>query len=168
MAEHTHKDKHDAHRKLIDRLRQQADDVRRLTAELEESLAAKRIAPEKWSVKELVCHLDRMQDVFAGRIEAMIREDNPAVQPYNPDHDADFEKLVAQPAADTVARFLGNREHFIARLAELSPAEWHRPGAHPDFPRYDVHFQVEYMTHHEAHHVYQMFQRRIPLGKIPH
>jgi hypothetical protein len=31
-----------------------------------------------------------------------------------------------------------------------------------------VHFCVEYLTHHEAHHLYQMFQRRAPLGVIPH
>jgi len=26
---------------------------------------------------------------------------------------------------------------------------------------------MDYLAHHEAHHVYQMFQRRTPLGRIP-
>ena len=29
-------------------------------------------------------------------------------------------------------------------------------------------FGVEYMAHHEAHHIYQMFQRRVVFGKLPH
>jgi hypothetical protein len=24
------------------------------------------------------------------------------------------------------------------------------------------------MAHHEAHHIYQLFQRRVPFGKLPH
>ncbi|HET9320663.1 MAG TPA: hypothetical protein VFO27_12840, partial [Bryobacteraceae bacterium] len=58
---HTHSDKHEAHRRLIARLRQQADDVRRIAAGLDEVSLAKRTIPEKWSLKELVCHLHRVQ-----------------------------------------------------------------------------------------------------------
>ena len=31
-------------------------------------------------------------------------------------------------------------------------------------PVYDVHFCMEYMGHHEAHHIFQMFERRAALG----
>jgi len=76
--------------------------------------------------------------------------------------------MLAKPGAETLAAFLAHRGHFTDSLEKLSPAEWHRSGQHPQFPNYDVHFQVEYMMHHEAHHIYQMFQRRLPLGKMPH
>ena len=33
----------------------------------------------------------------------------------------------------------------------------------PQYGGYDVHFCVEYLAHHEAHHIYQMLQRRSPL-----
>ena len=168
MSEHAHKDKHEAHRHLVDRLRKHANDVRRLTSGLDEEMLAKHIVPEKWSLKELVCHLHRVQEIFAGRVEAMLAEENPAITRYEPEGDAQFEKMATKPARDSLAGFLENRERLAQRLAELSPAEWHRRGAHPEFPNYDVHFQVEYMTHHEAHHIYQMFQRRVPLGKLPH
>src|SRR3984893_10846414 len=168
MSEHAHKDKHEAHRQLVDRLRQQANDVRRLTSGLDEEMLAKRTVPEKWSLKELVCHLHRVQEIFAGRVEATLAEDNPAIARYEPEGDAEFEKMAAKPAKDSLTGFLENRERLAQRLAALTPAEWHRRGAHPEFPNYDVHFQVEYMTHHEAHHIYQMFQRRVPLGKLPH
>jgi len=168
MAEHQHSDKHEAHRNLVGRLREMTGDVKRITAGLDEASLAKRTVADKWSLKELLCHLERMQEVFDARIEAMLSRDNPAVAKYEPDDDPEFDKMLAKPGAETLAAFLAHRGHFTDSLEKLSPAEWHRSGQHPQFPNYDVHFQVEYMMHHEAHHIYQMFQRRLPLGKMPH
>ena len=163
-----HSDKHEAHKKLIARLRQQAEDVGRITAGLDEAALAKRTVPDKWSLKELVCHLLRVQQVFDGRIQAVLAQENPAIARYDPEGDTEFDKMVAHPAQNSLAEFFQSREHLAQRLEKLSPAEWHRAGRHPQFPHFNVHFQVEYMGHHEAHHIYQMFERRMPLGKMPH
>jgi DinB superfamily len=168
MADHQHSDKHETHRKLVARLREMTGDVRRITAGLDEASFAKRTVPDKWSLKELVCHLERMQEVFEGRVEAMLSRDNPEVARYDPENDKEFDKMLATPASATLAAFRAHRERLADRLEKLSPGDWHCGGRHPEFPHYDVHFQVEYMAHHEAHHIYQMFQRRLPLGKIPH
>jgi len=167
-AHHTHADKHEAHRQLIVRLRQQSADVARITAGLDEASLAKRAKPEQWSLHELVCHLHRIQQLFEGRLDAVLAQDNPAVASYMPDGDVEFERLTARPPHEAIRAFVEDRERFALRLQELSPAQWHRPGRHPDFPHYDVHFQIEYMVHHEGHHIYQMYQRRSPFGKIPH
>jgi hypothetical protein len=145
---HAHSDKHEAHRRLIARLRQLAEDVRRITAGLDEAALAKRTVPDKWSLKELVCHLDRVQQVFDGRIQAVLAQENPAIPRYDPDGDVEFEKMVARPAQDSLAAFLQSREQFAGRLEKLSPAEWHRPVRHPAFPHFDVHIQLEYMGPH--------------------
>ena len=168
MPEPPHSDKHEAHHRLIARLRQQADDVRRFTTGLDAESLSQRIQPDKWSLKELVCHLHRLQNVFEGRIENVIAQDNPPIASYSPEGDAEFDKMAARPGDECVAGFLDSRGRFARRLEMLTPAEWHRGGRHPDFPYFDVHFQVEYMLHHEAHHVYQMLQRRVPFGKLPH
>jgi hypothetical protein len=168
VTESSHRDKHEAHRRLVARLRQLAEDVGRLASGLGEHSLARRIIPDKWSLKELVCHLWRVQQVFEARVEAVLTSDNPSILKYDPEGDVEFEKMVTRPAAELLASFASDRGRFLTRLEKLSPAEWHRSGRHPEFGQYDVHFQVEYMAHHEAHHVYQMFQRRIPLGKLPH
>ena len=103
-----------------------------------------------------------------GREVERLTRDNPACIPYSPDGDADFEKLVVHPATETRQAFLSDRMAFADRLEMLEPAAWHRSGQHPQYERFDVHFQVEYMQHHEAHHLYQLFVRRAPLGKLPH
>jgi len=171
MVEHSHHhhDKHAVHLALVQRLRAQAADVRRLTAGVDEAALAARPAPGKWSHKELVCHVRRMEAIFAERFRVMLDEEGGVVVPYdNPDADPLFVALIERPAAEVLSEYLREREALCQRLEALSPADWHRKAMHPEFPHYDVHFQAEYMAHHEAHHLYQLFQRRVPLGKLPH
>jgi len=157
------------HFALVTRLRIHADDVRRLTKGLDEAALARRAVPDKWSLKELVCHVWRIQDLFEQRVEAMLTTDNPAISPYDdPDQDAEFLRRVDMPASESLSAFFDGRQRLCERLGTLTPESWHRTGRHPQYPHYDVHFQIEYMLHHEAHHLYQMYQRRAPLGRIPH
>jgi hypothetical protein len=165
---HAHHDKHAVHLKLVDRLRRQAAEVKRLTQGLDEPALATRTVPGKWSLKELVCHFRRMEEIFGERFNRLLTEDNPSVIPYTPDGDEAFLNLAEQSTENVLEDYLCEREALCRRLESLTPADWHRKGRHPEFEHYDVHFQTEYMAHHEAHHIYQLFQRRAPLGKLPH
>jgi hypothetical protein len=168
MAEHAH-DKHAVHLALVQRLRAQAAEVRRLTSGLDEAALASRTSAGKWSLKELVCHFRRMESVFGERFRGMLNNENPVIVPYHdPDVDPAFIELTRRPTADVLSEYLAERDALCGRLETLSSAEWHLKAQHPEFPHYDLHFQVEYMAHHEAHHIYQLFQRRVPLGKLPH
>jgi hypothetical protein len=168
MADTASSDKQRAHLRIADRLRQQADDVKRLASGLEEAALSKRTIPEKWSLKELVCHLWRVQQVFEKRLDALLAKENPEIVAYEPEEDSEFPGVVALPAERSLADFLAGRQRLISRLERLSPADWHRPGRHSEYKDYDVHFAMEYMAHHEAHHIYQMYQRRASLAKPPH
>ena len=165
---HTHTDKHAVHLKLVDRLRRQAAEIRRLTRGLDETQLASHPVPGKWSLKDLVCHFRRMEQVFGHRLDQVLTTDNPPIEPYGPDGDEVFTALQARSTEDVLEDFLREREALCRRLEALPPADWHRKGKHPEFVDYDVHFQIEYMAHHEAHHIYQLFERRLPLGKLPH
>jgi hypothetical protein len=165
MSEPTILDSLTDRRRILARLREQADDVRRLAAGLRDDQLSRRLSPDKWSLKELVCHLHRVQQVFEGRVQAMLREDAPLIAPYEPEADAEFEKMAARPGLAALAAFSSERERFARRLEALSAGDWARSGRHPEFADYNVQFQVEYMVHHEAHHVYQMFQRRAVVNR---
>ena len=163
-----HRAKHAVHLALVQRLRAQAAEIRRLTSGLDEAALAARSVPEKWSLKELVCHFRRMEQIFGDRFNRMLTEEATIVPYDNPDGDEAFIALTRRPTAEVLNEYLNEREALCQRLENLSPVEWHRKAEHPEFPHFDVHFQVEYMAHHEAHHIYQLFQRRVPLGKMPH
>src|SRR3954469_25857170 len=151
-------DKHAVHARIVQRLEDHAEDVTRLLAGLSDEELSRRTVADKWSVKEVLCHLDRIHEVFDRRVEAMLEKENPRLDAYEPDGDPGFEERVKKPAASTLADFLARRERLVDRLQELRPADWHRPGQHPEYPNYDLHFCVEYLAHHEGHHLYQMFQ----------
>ena len=66
MGEHDHPagEKHEAHRRILRRLEDQAKDVKRLTAGLTDDTLARRVVEGKWSLKELAGHIWRVQQVF--------------------------------------------------------------------------------------------------------
>jgi hypothetical protein len=156
----------DLHRRLAARLRDQADDIRRLTSGLDEEALAHRPVPENWSLKELVCHIWRVQEVFEMRIEAMLTERNPHIKPYGPENDPEFDEKLKHTCVELLEGFFEDREELLALLDSLPPADWRNHGVHPEYPHYDVQFAVEYLVHHEAHHIYQMVQRRPVAAKL--
>jgi hypothetical protein len=148
------------HTRLAARLRDQANDIRRLVSGLDEEALARRPIPEKWSLKELVAHLWRVQEVFESRIEAMLTRTKPTLKSYDPEGDLEFAAKLANTSGDLLAGFLGDREELASLLDSLSPGDWRHRGIHPEYRHYDVQLAVEYMACHEAHHIYQMLQRR--------
>jgi uncharacterized protein (TIGR03083 family) len=154
---------HTPHDRLIARLKSQAEDVRRLCAGLPEEAISRRVKPEKWSVKEVLAHIARVQQVFEGRLDALLTKDNPTIVGYEPEGDPEFESIAKKSSAELLTWFEETRGRIVARLEKLSKEEWHRPGRHAEYPGYDVHFCMEYMGHHEAHHMFQMFERRAVL-----
>lgn len=94
------------------------------------------------------------------RIEAMLTETNPPIVPYGPDGDTEFEQKLKNPCAVLLGGLMADREELLALLESLPATDWRHRGQHPEYPNYDVQFAVEYLMHHEAHHIYQMFQRR--------
>ena len=163
-----HDAKQEAHHRLLRRLEDQARDAKRLTDGLDDDALARRVVDGKWSLKELVGHLLRVQQVFEERLGLMLGSDNPRLASWNPDHDPAFDRMLEQGSRQVISAFLDARATFVARLFGLGPAEWHLSAQHPDYPSYDVHLMIEYLAHHEAHHLYQMYQRRSSFGKIPH
>lgn len=157
----------DYHTRLVFRLREQEEDIRRIVAGLDEALLAAHPQPGRWSLKELVCHLWRVQEVFESRIEAMLTETNPPIEPYGPDNDREFDEKMKSPGCEIIEGLLADREELVALLESLSATDWHHRGSHPEYARYDVRFAIEYLVHHEAHHIYQAFQRRAMLAR-PH
>lgn len=167
MCPNVQTDLQSPYRTLIEKLREQASTIARLSSGLDEAALSYRVVEGKWSLIELVCHLWRVQRVFECRVIQMLESDNPQVEPYDPDQDPEFERLLAIGPARVKEGFAEEREKLLSKLEALDAAAWHRPGRHREYLHYNVHFQIEYMVHHEAHHIYQMFQRRALLGPIP-
>src|SRR5574341_1159021 len=119
MVESTSLETGEHRRRVLARLREQAEDVRRLTSGLPEEQLSKRVLPDKWSLKELVCHLHRVQQVFVARVEAMLQEDCPEIEPYDPEDDPTFELMAARPGVAVLSGFFSDRQGLLRRLEGL-------------------------------------------------
>jgi hypothetical protein len=158
----------DLHRELIARVRQSAGDVRRFTAGIDDRGLQTRTVPDAWSLIELIIHLQRVHQLFESRIDSMLMSECPAFNAYAPENDAQFAEIVAgRPGRAAVDAHLAESERFAKRLETLTLTDWARTGQHPAFGLFDIEFLVDYMTQHEAHHVYQLFMRRVPLVHRP-
>jgi uncharacterized protein (TIGR03083 family) len=156
-----------SHERVIERLKSSGEEVRRLCRDLDEITASTRTVPDKWSVKEILAHLAKLQEVFEQRVDAILAKEGAPITSYDPEKDAEFAAFAAKSADELWKGFEEGRQRLVGKLEKLAPADWHRKGSHPDYPVYDIHFAMEYMTHHEEHHAFQMFTRR-PAGKTPH
>jgi uncharacterized damage-inducible protein DinB len=153
---------------LLERYARQADDVARLLSGLPENAITQRAIPDKWSLSELLCHVRRVQQIFVShRLEPLLATDQPELGLYDPDEDEDFEAMCGEPTLEVLAAYLDERRELVERLAALTPEQWDRAGHHPIYPQSDVHTLFEYVVHHEAHHVYQLFQRRALISRVP-
>jgi hypothetical protein len=164
MAEPTGNHQDGLRRELVARVRRLAGDVRRFTGGIDDHGLQTRTVPDAWSLIELVIHLQRAQQLFEGRIDSMLTQQCPAFNAYAPESDAEFAEIIARkPGRAAVDAYLADRERFAQRLETLGPMDWARTGQHPTFGLFDIEFLVDYMAQHEAHHVYQLFMRRVPL-----
>ncbi len=151
-------------RYLMQSLREQLEDIQRLTSELSEQQMAIRHDVNKCSLKESVAHLYRCQELCEGNIVAMATERNPTLADF--DDGSDPKSSTPESSAqDLMVAFSGNRLLLLAQFASFSEAEWMRPGKHPQFGNITVEKQLEYMLYHEAHHIYEMIGVRAKIGK---
>lgn len=151
--------------RLARRLYEQAEHLERLTRGLKETVLSTRPPSGEWSLKELICHVWRVQQVFVQRLDLMLAQTDPALSSYDPDEDHESDRLLERSALDIRRSFLEDRLKLLGRLEQLTETEWRRTGRHPEYNHYDVRFLVEYLVYHEAHHIYQMIQRRAMLER---
>src|SRR5688500_2909939 len=75
---------------VIDALRRAPEIVVPLLREVPSSILTRRPAPRRWSAHEHACHLAHVHALFFDRLEYMLSEPAPVIQPYLPgDQDPD-------------------------------------------------------------------------------
>jgi Protein of unknown function (DUF664) len=121
MSEHHHGEKHAVHLALVQRLRVQAAEVKRLAAGLDETTLATRSVPEKWSMKELICHVRRMETIFGERLHRMLTEEATIVPYESPDGDEAFLALTKRPTAEVLDEYLTEATRSAATSKDSRP-----------------------------------------------
>jgi hypothetical protein len=94
--------------------------------------------------------------MFFERLEHMLRDPAPVIRPYLPgDQDAD-DLLLNMDLAESLERYVADRERLVVRLRGLSAADWTRTAQHDEYRTYSVFIMFRHLALHDFLHAYRI------------
>ena len=137
---------------LLTHLRAQRERTVDLLAALDDEQAARRYAPGKWSVKQVLGHMIDVERLFAFRALAIARRD-PSDQPsMDQDRWMDAVDFDARRIASLVAEYRAVRDASLALIGSFDDAQADCRGRASGFP-FTVRSLVYMLAGHELHHL---------------
>jgi hypothetical protein len=127
-----------------------------LTQGVAQPRAALAPAAGDWSALFVACHLLDYERIFARRVDAILTQDAPLVEPM--DHLAlvSSNDYAGQAFDATLTALVAERQTLLARLKALDATAWSRTGAHPEFgPAPLLHFCANACMH-DINHIEQI------------
>jgi len=138
-----------------------------LLAAVPPALCARRPAPGKWSVQEIVAHLADDELVGAYRIRLILAAPGTAVQAFDQDRWAETGRYAATDPRRALALFRALREANLALWHRLSPAEWERAGVHAERGVESIRDIATYYAGHDLNHFAQIEAILASAGTAP-
>jgi hypothetical protein len=140
-----------------------AAEVDALAAGLSEQQMVEEVQPGEWNMRAALLHLLVTQELLAGRLERMLREENPSLAGVAA---WEMDDTATLSAAEILQRYHRSRTATLALLHGASYPEWQRTAWHQEFGRVSVLQQASYFAKHERSHFAQMKTiRRLLLGE---
>lgn len=122
-----------------------------------------RIAPGKWSILEVLCHIADFEIIGSERIRRVLSEDEPTLLNGEPD---DFERGLVYHVRDAHEELslIQKIRSQTARILRHIPSDaWLRRGIHSTDGPLTLRQLIERVTKHIPHHVEFIKQKRIAL-----
>ncbi|HEV2916068.1 MAG TPA: DinB family protein [Pyrinomonadaceae bacterium] len=136
---------------VLEALSRQLDDTLALLGRIDESQAAYRYAPEKWSIRELVGHMIDTERVFAFRALCFARNDASPLPGYDQNHYTSNASFDQYPLGELAAEFEHVRRATILMFKHLDEEAWRRRGT-ANNSEVSVRALAYIIAGHELHH----------------
>jgi DinB superfamily len=129
-----------------------------LLKDLDEDTLRWRPIPNKWSIKEIMCHLrDMEREAYLARYQRMLSEDNPWMQNIDQDRLAYERDYINQDVKAALEEFKQLRAETINTLDGAPPEAWSRTGTHEsDGPMTVEQLVVRQIKGNDLNHLVQM------------
>jgi hypothetical protein len=127
-----------------------------LVREVPASILKRRPAPRKWSAHEHACHLAAVHPLFFSRLELMLSNPKPIIQPYFPDVDDEDDALLKVDLGEAMGRYARDRRELVGKLRELSEDEWQKTAEHDEYSHYSVFIMFRHLAMHDMLHAYRI------------
>lgn len=137
---------------VIELLEQQGKDVQALLASLTEEQGNYRYAPGKWSLKEVIGHLNDSERIMLNRLLRVARGDKTPQPGYGPDDLMQNDPFGSYTLADIAEDHAAARHSSLVLVKKLSPEAWLQTGVVSDQPA-SARSIAYIIAGHELHHL---------------
>ncbi len=117
---------------------------------------AKRPAPGKWSIQEIISHLADTEMVMACRARWIAFEDHPTLVPFDQEKWAAGRAREKESLAETIERFRLLRRSQLRLFRHASKQDFQRTGFHPERGVVTLRVQLETLAGHDLNHLAQI------------
>ncbi len=124
---------------------------------------AKRPAPGKWSIQEIINHLADTEMVMCCRARWIAFEERPTLVPFDQDRWAAGRAREQEALAETIERFRLLRRSQMRLFRTASAQDLQRTGMHPERGIVTLREQLETLAGHDLNHLAQI-QRLVASG----
>src|ERR1700742_51528 len=132
--------------RLLCNLRSLPNELEDLMKDLDEETLRWRPIPNKWSIKEIMCHLrDMEREAYLARYQRILGEDHPWMQNVDQDRLAYERDYINQDARHALEEFKSLRNETVSTLASAQIESWERTGVH----EVDGHMSIENPAHRQ-------------------
>lgn len=114
-------------------------------------------APKRFSIAEVLEHLSHTEGhCFRARVELMVTEENPAIEPYDQEVYFAAGQYSGRDAEDSFDHFEEQRELNLGYLRELPASAASRSGTHPELGVLTVSNVLSEWAFHDLGHIRQI------------
>jgi hypothetical protein len=142
---------------ILYRLRYQHLSLDALTEGISAPRLKERLQEGKWSPFEQMAHLLSYQEHFSGRIDRILKENDPAFERYIAENDPRFGSCLELALPILRENLVQGREAMTRKCEELPEDAIGRTALHPRFGSLRLSEWLEFFLLHEAHHLYALF-----------
>lgn len=130
--------------------------IARLIQGVSKKKLAKRPAPEKWSVTEILAHLADTELVQGFRLRLILGASGVPIQGFDQDEWARYSDYAKHDPALSLEAFRVTRERTVRLLKSLPRDAWERYGMHSERGKETVTRVTEMMAGHDINHLKAM------------
>jgi DinB superfamily len=117
---------------------------------------ARRPAPEKWSVSEILIHMADAEVASAWRYRQMIEHNGAPIQSFDQDLWYQLGDYASRDPRESLEQFRLLREANLRMLEKLTPEQWKLGGVHVERGPMSVANLVRQMAGHDINHLAQI------------
>jgi len=131
-----------------------------LLSALSETEADFRPDPDRFTIREALCHIADWELIFTERLRTTVAEENPILQGIDEGEVARAGNYGARNCEQQLEKFAGRRAAMLEFIRSLEAGDWDRVAEHTEVGPITVTQQVILVAAHDAYHIQQFAEWR--------